>query len=295
MKNGKATGPDDIPTKVWKLLGRRGVLILTTLFNHIIQDGETPAPWMTSTTVPIWKGKGDVAECLNYRLIHLLCCAMKIFEQVIVTITPNQCGFVKGCGTMDVIQAAQKKNKTIHMVFLDLEKALNRVPHDLIWYALRSHDVPEAYVDWVKLLYSNVSSIIRCPVGVSPPFAINVAVHQGSVLLPLLFVLCMDVVTSNLQTPHPWLLLYADDIFLADEDLEWLTQQWKTHLDANVIWLNIKKTEYMECGLQTNGTISIGGKDLKKVTNFKYLCSVISSDGNLFPDIRAKINAVWLK
>lgn len=82
---------------------------------------------------------------------------MKIFERIldarlrnIVSITPNQCGFVKGCGTMDAIHAARllmerhgEKRKKIHMAFPGLKKAFDRVPHELIWYALRAHGVPE--------------------------------------------------------------------------------------------------------------------------------------------------------
>lgn len=102
------------------------------------------------------------------------------------------------------------------MVFLDLEKAFDRVPHDLIWASLRRHHVPEAYISWVQLLYQDVRNLVRCTAGISPPFNINVGVHQGSALSPLLFITCMDTVTRDLQTPHPWSLLNADDVFLTD-------------------------------------------------------------------------------
>uniref|UniRef100_A0A914X4N9 Reverse transcriptase domain-containing protein n=1 Tax=Plectus sambesii TaxID=2011161 RepID=A0A914X4N9_9BILA len=312
MKNGKATGPDDIPAEVWKILGRQGATILAALFNRIIEEGAAPSAWTTSTTVPIWKGKGDVTECSNYRPIRLLCHAMKIFERIIdarlrkiISITPNQCGFVKGSGTTDAIHAARlllekhrEKTKPVHMAFLDLEKAFDRVPHELIWHALRSHDVPEAYVQWIQLLYHNVTSVVRCAVGTSPSFAINVGVHQGSALSPLLFVLCMDTVTSDLQSPHPWSLLYADDVFLANrqhQELQEQTRQWNERLSKFGLRLNIKKTEYMECGPQTDGTISIGGEELKKVEQFKYLGSLICSNGDSFPDARARVNAAWMK
>ena len=172
---------------------------------------------MKSVTVPIWKGKGDVAECANYRPVRLLCHTVKILERVldsriraIVEISPNQCGFVKGKGTTDAIHAARllierhrEKNATVHTAFLDLEKAFDRVPRDLIWYSLRRHGVPEAYIRWIQLLYSGANSVVRCPAGISPPFSISVGVHQGSALSPLLFILCMDSVIRGIQTPHP--------------------------------------------------------------------------------------------
>ncbi|ROI46634.1 putative RNA-directed DNA polymerase from transposon X-element [Anabarilius grahami] len=263
MKNCKAAGLDDIPVEVWKLLGRQGTDILAVLFNKIVDTGEVPSAWSTSVTVPIWKNKGDVTECSNYRPICLLCHTMKIFKRTIdarlrkiVTITPNQCGFVQRSGTTDAIHAAhillekhREKNQTIHMAFLDLEKAFDRVPHDLIWHSLRSHGVPEAYVECIKLLYKGITSAVRCAAGLSPPFPINVGVHQGSALSPLLFILCMDTITAVQQSPHPWSLLFADDVFLASETravTQRDTQLWKDRLDEYGLRLNIKKTEIKE-------------------------------------------------
>lgn len=80
MKNGKAIEPDDIPAEVWKLFGHQGALVLRDLFNRITTDSKAPQSRLTSTTAPIWEGKGDVAECSNYRPIRLLCHTMKIFE-----------------------------------------------------------------------------------------------------------------------------------------------------------------------------------------------------------------------
>ncbi|ROL54701.1 RNA-directed DNA polymerase from mobile element jockey [Anabarilius grahami] len=312
MKNCKAAGPDNIPVKVWKLLGCQGTDILAVLFNKIIDTGEVPSAWSTSVTVPIWKNKGDVTECSNYLPIRLLCHAMKIFERTIdarlrkiVTITPNQCGFVQGSGTTNAIHAARillekhrEKNQTVQMAFLDLEKAFDRVPHDLIWHSLHSHGVPEAYVEWIKLLYKGVTSAVRCAAGLSPPFPINVGVLQRSALSPLLFILCMDTITADLQSPHPWSLLFADDVFLASEAravTQRDTQLWKDRLGEYGLLLNIKKTEYLEGGPQTNGTISIDNEELKKTEEFRYLGSVISHDGSVTADVRARIQAAWIK
>jgi hypothetical protein len=312
MKSGKATGPDDIPVEVWKLLGAQGSARLADLFNKIIENNAPPETWRTSTTVPIWKGKGDVNDCSNYRPIRLLCHTMKIFERVldarlrsIVDISPNQCGFIKNCGTTDAIHAARllmerhrEKRKSIHMAFLDLEKAFDRVPHDLIWLALRLHNVPEAYVNWTKILYQTATSSVRCAAGTSENFPINVGVHQGSALSPLLFILCMDTVTKDIQTKHPWTLLYADDVMIASETrngLEQQVQEWKTRLEQFGLKLNIKKTEYLECSDQTYGTIAADGVQLNKVTQFKYLGSCVKSDCSTLPDAKMRVSAAWMK
>lgn len=146
MKNGKAPRPDDIPAEVWKVLGHHGITILTTLFNCIITENKVPAAWSTSITIAIWKSKGDMADCSNYSPIRFLCHTMKIFERImdsqlhnIATITPNQCSVDKGSETRDTIHAARllmeklwEKKLTLRLTFLDLEKAFDRVPHDLI-------------------------------------------------------------------------------------------------------------------------------------------------------------------
>lgn len=49
---------------------------------------------------------------------------------------------------------------------------------------------------------------------------VGVGVHQGSALSPLLFNLVMVYITSKIQKPTPWSLLYADDVVLIAESLQ---------------------------------------------------------------------------
>jgi len=121
------------------------------------------------------------------------------------------------------------EKKKIHIISnVELEKAFEQIPHDFIWQPIRAHHIPEAYVQCVQLTSTNITSRVICMVGTSEPFIINVDFHQGSALSPLLFVRFMDSVTADIQNPHPWNLLYADDIMLATEtrrELEEVTQQ----------------------------------------------------------------------
>ena len=44
----------------------------------------------------------------------------------------------------------QERKKDIHMVFVDLEKAYDRVSRDLIWWALRKKSIPEAHITIIQ-------------------------------------------------------------------------------------------------------------------------------------------------
>ncbi|KAH1254809.1 Craniofacial development protein 2 [Glycine max] len=72
MSNGKAVGPDNIPIEVWKTLGDRGLEWLTKLFNEIMRSKRMSEEWRRCTLVPIYKNKGDIQNCANYRGIKLM-------------------------------------------------------------------------------------------------------------------------------------------------------------------------------------------------------------------------------
>jgi hypothetical protein len=83
MKRGKAMGPDGIPIEVWRCLGVRAIVWLAKLFNLIFQENKMPEEWRRSVLVSIFKKKGDVQSCTNYRGIKLMSHTMKLLERVI--------------------------------------------------------------------------------------------------------------------------------------------------------------------------------------------------------------------
>ena len=83
MKSRKAVGPDGIPIEAWKCLDESGLEWLTNLFNKIWQTNKSPNEWRKSTLVPLYKNKGDIQDCINYRGIKLMSHSMKLWERVI--------------------------------------------------------------------------------------------------------------------------------------------------------------------------------------------------------------------
>jgi hypothetical protein len=83
MKGGKVMGSDGIPIETWRCLGVRAIVWLTKLFNLIFRSNKMPKEWRRSILVPIFKNKGDVQSCTNYRGIKLMSLMMKLWESVI--------------------------------------------------------------------------------------------------------------------------------------------------------------------------------------------------------------------
>ena len=92
MKGGKAMGPDGIPIEVWRCLGNIAIVLLTKLFNHIFRSNKMPDEWRRSILVPIYKNKGDIQSCTNYRRIKLMSHTMKLWESYRSSLESNNAG-----------------------------------------------------------------------------------------------------------------------------------------------------------------------------------------------------------
>ena len=96
----------------------------------------------------------------------------------------------------------REKGQDLHLVFVDLEKAYDRVPRDLIWWRLRKNNVPEGYIKVIQDMYKDKLTQIQTRDGCTDYFRINVGLHQGSALSPLLIIIIMDFWQVNLEVNH---------------------------------------------------------------------------------------------
>jgi hypothetical protein len=229
-----------------------------------VKEGKVPEDWSMSWIVSVYKGKGDAMDCGSYRGIKLLEHAMKVFERVIETrirkavkIDDMQFGFQSGKGTTDATfierQLLEKyiaAKKDLWLAFVDLEKAFDRVPRDILWWSLRELGVEESIVRVVKSMYVGSTTAVKLRNGVSERFEVKVGVHQGSVLSPLLFIIVLEALTRKCRRGLPYELLFADDLILMAESKELLLERlslWKGNMEAKGLKVNVGKTKVMHC------------------------------------------------
>ena len=316
MKGGKAMGPDCIPIEVWKGLGDIAIVWLTKLFNLIFRANKMPEEWRRSILVPIFKNKGDVQSCTNYRGIKLMSHTMKLWERVIehrlrrmTSVTKNQFGFMPGRSTMEAIflvrqlmERYREQKKDLHMVFIDLEKAYDKIPRNVMWWALEKHKVPAKYITLIKDMYNNVVTSVRTSDVDTDDFPIKIGLHQGSALSPYLFALVMDEVTRGIQGDIPWCMLFADDVVLVDDSRTGVNRKlelWRQTLESKGFRLSRTKTEYMMCGFSTTSCeeeeVSLDGQVVPRKDTFRYLGSMLQEDGGIDEDVNHRIKAGWMK
>jgi predicted DNA-binding protein len=111
MRNKKATGDDDVPTDVLKLLGEGGLKIITKLINTIYETGEWPKDF-TEVTIIALKKKTQATKCSNHHTTsltaHTARIVAKIFRKRIEkkiedALGEDQFGFRRGTGTRNAI------------------------------------------------------------------------------------------------------------------------------------------------------------------------------------------------
>ena len=137
------------------------------------------------------------------------------------------------------------------MAFADLKKAFDRVPRDVIWWAMRKLGVDE----WLVRM-------IRVGDGYSEEFSVGVDVHQGSVLCPLPFIIALDALSREFRTGCPWELLFADDLMVSAEPMDELLvklKTWKLELKKG-LRVNMGKSKIIEFGMVLD-LLKKSGKD----------------------------------
>ena len=181
--------------------------------------------------------------------------------------------------------------------FVDLEKAYDRVPREVLYWCLRRKGVSERLVRMVMETYEDCKTAVRTIEGLSREFEIGVGLHQGSARIALI----IDVLSEHLRAENLWELLFADDLAImadSEEQLQERLLKWQECLEKYGLKMNAKKTETMVCSKNGEEQVNIRDmhrEELKQVKSFKYLGSLINNKGGCEKEVHARVSASWMK
>ncbi|KAK3524928.1 hypothetical protein QTP86_011499 [Hemibagrus guttatus] len=191
-----------------------------------------------------------------------------------------------------VVEARLRK-----VVEIYLEKAYDRVPREELWYCMRKSGVAEKYVRVVQDMYERSRTVVRCAVGQTEEFKVEVGLHQGSALSPFLFAIVMDQLPEEVRQESPWTMMFADDIVICSESREQVEEsleRWRFALERRGMKVSRSKTEYMCVNeWEGSGTVRLQGEEVKKVQEFKYLGSTVQSNGECGKEAKKRVQAGW--
>ena len=160
LRNRKATGDDDIPGNVLKLLGEGGLKILTKLSNTIYNTGQWPQDF-TEVTMIALKKKTKATKCSDYRTISLIAHTAKIIAKILRrriesktedVIEEDQFGFRRGKGARDAIgmmritaERTLEVDEELCVCFIDWQKTFDHVNWTKLMQILKGTGI-----DWSK-------------------------------------------------------------------------------------------------------------------------------------------------
>ena len=85
---------------------------------------------------------------------------------------------------------------------------------------MRKKGLLEVIARAMMSLYQGAKTKIRVGCELSEEFFVQIGVNQGSVLLPLLFAIVVNITSENARKGLNNEILYADDLVLMSEDFE---------------------------------------------------------------------------
>jgi len=210
---GKSPGVDGIPIEFYQQFWPD----LQDHFSHYIAHVSThgfSASRNVGVTKLLYKERGDPADLGNFRPLTLLNCDVKIFTKTLATrlhivlpsiIHTSQTG-VHGRRIdhtihtiRDLIALAERNQDEAAFIFLDQEKAFDRVNHLLLFKVMRRYGFGDTFISWITRLYATDTSRVMINGFLTDKFNILRGVRQGCPLSPLLYVFIIELLAAQLR------------------------------------------------------------------------------------------------
>ena len=200
--------------------------LIANIINCGFSSGKFPNVLKKAIVIPLFK-KNDRNLMTNYRPISLLHWLSKIFEKCIRSrllhflnlnkiINSNQFGFQSGISTQDaVMHIIEKLYSNLNLdlytvgIFIDFSKCFDTINRSILIKKLECYGIRGLPLQLFISYLSDRSQTVRIGNSFSLPKNIDIGVPQGSVLGPILFLLCVNEIPNI--CPNFTSCLFADD------------------------------------------------------------------------------------
>ena len=245
MKDNKSPGVDGIPPKLLMETVEKISIPLARVFNLSLKEGVVPFEWKEANIIPLFK-KGSRNKSKNYRPVSLTSVICKLLERLIKDhmveflvkhklLNSSQHGFLKArsCVTnmvclLEEITKWIDVGSPVDIIYLDFQKAFDKVPHQRLLLKLKAHGIGDSITDWIEQWLTDRRQRVVVDGEFSNWKSVLSGVPQGSVLGPILFLIYINDLN---------VLKFADDTKLfrkvnTDGDKQYL----QNDLDRLVKW-----------------------------------------------------------
>ena len=128
--------------------------------------------------------------------------------------------------------------KDLWMAFVDLDRAFDRVPREVVWWALRYLSVDECIVSLIKAMYEDASTKVRMNGRVELSM-LRLGCIRARFSAHFKFIVVLEALSREFREGLPMELFYADDhdLVLNAETKELLLEKvrkWKEWMEKKV-------------------------------------------------------------
>lgn len=320
IKQGKATGLDQIPAEIIKLFDEKRMQWITDIFNSIYRTGIIPKDWLKSEFITLPK-KASAKTCEEHRTISLMSHLLKIFLKIIhkriykkceEEIAPNQFGFLNAVGTREalfsiqvLVQRCRDVNCNVFACLIDYQKAFDRVKHDKMIDILKNTGIDSKDLKIITNLYWNQTAVLKIEGEHTDEVKILRGVRQGCILSPILFNLYSEHIfreaLDNMDEGIPINgirlnnIRYADDTIMFADTIEGLQKLMNKITEVSSSYgldINANKTKVIiitKEQISSNAQIIVNQVRIERVTQCQYLGTCINESWDNSQEVKCRI------